>query len=289
MVRISGLRAEGPKVRRRGITRSLAPMLRLLIVPTLLLATMVQAQVLPQGHSHNDYRRSRPLHKALDHGFMSVEADVHLRRGRLLVGHDGFFLRRRRTLERLYLQPLYQLAREQAFRSVHAGGPPGFVLYIDVKRGCPDLPDTLIAQLARYEQMLTIWDGGVRRQGAVNVIVRACDRETEWLARERRWFYFEGRKHHLGGAHDAEVISRVGMPLRRITRWRGRGEMPAVDREALRALVAQAQAEGRQLRFWAATNRPAVWRTLLDEGVEVINVDRIRRFARFMDAQQAAP
>lgn len=240
------------------------------------------AQVLPQGHSHNDYRRARPLHKALDHGFMSVEADVHLRRGELLVGHDGFFLRRRRTLERMYLQPLHQQARAQDFRSVHAGGPPGFVLYIDVKRGCPALPDTLIAQLARHAEMLTVWDNGVRRQGAVNVIVRACDREQEWLARERRWFHFEGRKHHLGGVYDAEVMPRVGMPLRRITRWRGRGEMPPADLETLRAVVAQSQADGRHLRFWAATNRPAVWRTLLDEGVDVINVDRIRRFARFM-------
>jgi glycerophosphoryl diester phosphodiesterase len=255
----------------------------LLLTALLLTGTGAMAQLLPQGHSHNDYRRARPLYMALDHGFMSVEVDVHLRRGRLLVGHDGFFLRKRRTLERIYLAPLYALAGRDAFLSVHAGGPPGFVLYIDVKRGCPALPDTLIAQLQRYQDMLTVWDQGVRRQGAVNVIVRPCDREQEWLSRERRWFQFEGRHHHLGGPYDAEVVPRVGMPLRRITKWRGRGPMPPEDLAQLRALVAQAQAEGRQLRSWAATNRPAVWRRLLDEGVEVINVDRIRRFARFME------
>jgi glycerophosphoryl diester phosphodiesterase len=54
----------------------------------------------------------------------------------------------------------------------------------------------------------------------------------------------------------------------------------------LRATIAQAKAEGRQIRFWAATNKPKVWQLLLDEGVDVINVDRIERFARFMAARR---
>ena len=52
--------------------------------------------------------------------------------------------------------------------------------------------------------------------------------------------------------------------------------------DSLHSTVARAKAEGRQIRFWAATNRPRVWQVLLDEGVDVINVDRIARFARFM-------
>lgn len=265
-----------------GPSRSLVAMLRLLTLPLLVTVSLAVAQVLPQGHSHNDYRRCRPLHKALEHGFMSVEADVHLRRGRLLVDHDGFFLRKRRTLDRLYLQPLHERAAGTSFRSVHPEGPPGFVLYIDVKQGCPVILDTLLARLMPYSGMLTRWEHGKLQQAAVNVVVKACGREEEWLSAPERWFQFEGRAHHLGGPLDASVVPRVEMPLKRITRWRGRGAMPAADLALLRERVAQASAEGRQLRFWAATNKPKVWDALLREGVEVINVDRIRRFARFM-------
>jgi len=245
-------------------------------------AYSVYGQILYEGHSHNDFRRKAPLHQALDHGFHSVEADVHLHKGELVVAHNGFLLRRKRTLERLYLSPLYALAQQQGMRSVHADGTQGFVLYIDIKQGCPDVLDTLLTQLGPFADMLTLWDLGQEQRGAVTVIVGACGREQELLSRERRWFQFDGRHHHLGGPYDASVVPRIGMPLRRITKWRGRGAMDPMELEQLRATVAQAKAEGRQIRFWAATNRPRVWQMLLDEGVDVINVDRIGRFASYM-------
>ena len=44
---------------------------------------------LPQAHAHNDYEHDRPLRDALDPGFTSVEADVWLVDGKLLVAHDS--------------------------------------------------------------------------------------------------------------------------------------------------------------------------------------------------------
>lgn len=66
-----------------------------------------------QAHAHNDYEHDRPLHDALDHGFTSVEADVYLVDGELLVAHDPWDVRPERSLRSLYLDPL----RER----VHAG------------------------------------------------------------------------------------------------------------------------------------------------------------------------
>jgi glycerophosphoryl diester phosphodiesterase len=245
-------------------------------------ACSLYGQILHEGHSHNDFRRKAPLHKALDHGFHSVEADVHLHKGELVVAHNGFLLSRKPTLERLYLRPLHALAQLQGMGSVHADGTPGFVLYIDIKQGCPDVLDTLLAQLEHYADMLTQWDHGQERLGAVTIIVGACGREQELLSRERRLFQFDGRHHHIGGPYDASVVPRIGMPLRRITRWRGRGAMDPAELDLLRSTVAQAKEEGRQIRFWAATNKTHVWQLLLDEGVDVINVDRIGRFASYM-------
>ena len=42
---------------------------------------------LERAHSHNDYSRPRPLLDALDAGFCSVEADIFLVDGELLVAH----------------------------------------------------------------------------------------------------------------------------------------------------------------------------------------------------------
>jgi hypothetical protein len=43
---------------------------------------------LVNAHAHNDYEHDRPLFDALDHGFCSVEADIHLVDGQLLVAHN---------------------------------------------------------------------------------------------------------------------------------------------------------------------------------------------------------
>ena len=69
-------------------------------------------QVVPleRAHAHNDYEHERPLYDALDHGFKSVEADIWLIDGELVVSHDDPRLptteEPQGTLESLYLKPL---------------------------------------------------------------------------------------------------------------------------------------------------------------------------------------
>ena len=61
---------------------------------------------LARAHAHNDYDHTRPLFDALDCGFASIEADIHLVDGMLLVAHDKEDIRPERTLQSLYLDPL---------------------------------------------------------------------------------------------------------------------------------------------------------------------------------------
>ena len=71
------------------------------LVALSLLSSPVHAQVpdkptvsvtpLANAHSHNDYEHDRPLLDALDHGFKSIEADIFLFEGQLLVTHDALF------------------------------------------------------------------------------------------------------------------------------------------------------------------------------------------------------
>jgi hypothetical protein len=58
--------------------------------------------------------------------------------------------------------------------------------------------------------------------------------------------------------------------------------MGSDESERLRVAIATAKAEGRKVRFWAASNRPKVWEMLLNEGADLINVDRLKRFRKFM-------
>src|SRR5262245_57707715 len=86
---------------------------------------------LAQAHAHNDYLHERPLLDALAHGVCSVEADIWLTPEGLLIGHERRELQAFRTLERLYLDPLRELAKTGSGQ-IYLGGPPFFLL-IDVK------------------------------------------------------------------------------------------------------------------------------------------------------------
>ena len=57
-------------------------------------------------HSHNDYEQRIPFWLAYDAGFGSIEADIWLRPGKLLIGHDTNEIRSGRTLEEYYIRPL---------------------------------------------------------------------------------------------------------------------------------------------------------------------------------------
>src|SRR6478735_7628621 len=57
-------------------------------------------------HSHNDYSRPNAFYHAFNAGAGAIEADVHLRNGKLLVAHDTLVSKQPRTFVQLYLQPI---------------------------------------------------------------------------------------------------------------------------------------------------------------------------------------
>ena len=79
-----------------------------LVLASTLLLSAAEPKVVPltRAHSHNDYEQRRPLAEALSRGFWSVEADVWLHQGQLLVAHDFIDVLPEKTLQSLYLNPL---------------------------------------------------------------------------------------------------------------------------------------------------------------------------------------
>jgi glycerophosphoryl diester phosphodiesterase len=129
--------------------------------------------------------------------------------------------------------------------------------------------------------MLTVWKNGIKRTGAVSIIIGACGQEERWLSESKRWFYFDAHLDALDGPYDSDVIPRVSANLNSVTKWRGKGDIPKSDFEKLMSLVEKAHTQNRKVRFWGASNNPKVWKTLIDAGVDWINVDRLSRFDCF--------
>ena len=82
--------------------------------PIAALAAQGVPLALPAAHAHNDYLHKRPLLDALAQGFCSVEADIFLVDGALLVAHERASLDKRKTLKALYLDPLLERRRRNS-------------------------------------------------------------------------------------------------------------------------------------------------------------------------------
>lgn len=240
-----------------------------------------------RAHAHNDYDHARPLFDALDHLFNSVEADIYLVDGDLLVAHDPVDLDPARTLASLYLDPLAARVRAQ-HGTVYRGWRIPFQLLIDIKTEGAATYLELDRQLRRYRGLFTSYAHGRVRTGPVTAVVsgdRAARAPME--AQRARSAFYDGRLTDLGTATPASFAPLISDNWSANFTWQGVGPIPAAERTTLRGIVAAAHKRGQRVRFWATPDLPgpardAVWSELLAAGVDHLNTDDLAGLERFL-------
>ncbi|WP_217143699.1 phosphatidylinositol-specific phospholipase C/glycerophosphodiester phosphodiesterase family protein [Streptomyces sp. AC627_RSS907] len=246
-----------------------------------------------RAHAHNDYEHPRPLLDALDHRFGSVEADIHLVDGRLLVAHDPEDLDPARTLESLYLDPL--AARVRAGRgSVYRQDRRPLQLLVDIKTEGSSTYLELDRHLRRYRHLFTTYSHGRVFPGPVTAVIsgdRAARAPME--AQGTRRAFYDGRLADLGTSAPASLVPLISDNWTHHFTWRGVGAFPVAERRRLRDIVGAAHARGQRVRFWATPDVPgpardAVWAELVAAGVDHLNTDDLAGLEAFLDAHRAA-
>ncbi|HTP26269.1 MAG TPA: hypothetical protein VMK12_11485 [Anaeromyxobacteraceae bacterium] len=233
------------------------------------------------AHSHNDYEQRVPLFDALRAGFESVEADVWVKGGEIVVSHLPFFNRGR--LEDLYLRPLQE--RVDRMGSVHGDGRP-FYLWIDIKESTPELTDALFLLLERYKMFTVFTDEEVVPGPVVAVLTgdeaakaryadghhvrRACRDSNRFRlfdpAADRRWTWY-------------------ALPWGEVVSWDGSGPGLTVAMSALRALVLEVHRLGRRIRLYGVPEKAEAWAAAVRAGVDQVGTDRIDEFRAFLLAR----
>jgi hypothetical protein len=243
-------------------------------------AAAVEVAPLKHAHSHNDYLHDRPLLDALDHGFNSVEADIFLVDGKLLVAHVRGDVKPERTLEALYLDPLKKRIDENG-GSVFKNGPQ-FTLLIDIKSKPEPTFAALQKVLANYANMLTTVENGKVRAGAITIIISGERPELDVNGKDARYVGLDGRPSDLASATPAHFMPMISDSWSNQFKWKGNGEMPAEEKAKLKKMVDQAHAAGRVLRFWATPEKESVWRELQAANVDLINTDQLERLEAYL-------
>ncbi len=240
---------------------------------------MAQASlILPNGHAHNDYARDKPLYEALSYGFTSIEVDVFLYNGKLVVTHDAFNLSAKPTIDQLYLDPLKTIIRHNG-GTVYKNDSIQLVLMIDLKSEKMAAWQVLrelfknnyLNLIERRENERLIW-------GPVKVLLSGGPPVEEMQKQKIRYFSADGRFEQWAEDYSPDLMPRASDSYRKHFNWNGKGQMPEAELLELNRLVALAHAHGRKIRLWGCPDTPQLWRTFLDHGVDWINVDNLKGF-----------
>ena len=236
------------------------------------------------GHSHNDYQRPKPLWNAIENGFISIEVDIHLINGSLLVGHDEEDLRDDQTLESLYLNPLREYIRRHdgwVYPDEHQ-----LILFIDIKSDTLPTYKVLRSVLAQYSDIVTAYYNNKVEEKAIKVIISGNRPRETMIEESVRFATYDGRLSHLNEVNPSNFMLVISDNWEDHFGWRGKGTISDDDRDKLIGIVQTAHERGYQIRFWkvpanAKSVREAAWDELLSAGVDFVSTDHIAEYREF--------
>lgn len=240
-----------------------------------------QVTPLPNAHAHNDYEHTRPLLDALAQGFTSVEADVYLIDNELYVYHDRpQATDPARTLTKLYLQPLWNIVQQNG-GTVYPNYKGDFYLMIDIKAEGKAVYALLKKQLEPFKKMLTSYENGQQKQGAVTIFLSG-DRPMETVqADSARLVGIDGRPGDLG-KYDTYFMPVISDNYKNIIKWDGKGNISPEALQNIKQLTAAAHANKQKVRLWATPENENVWKVLQEAGVDLLNTDQLERLKQFL-------
>ena len=231
------------------------------------------------AHAHNDYEHTKPLKEALQNGFTSVEADVHLREGKLLVAHNQP-LPTSKNLETLYLFPLDSILKVNGGR-IYPGYDKPFYLMIDCKTEAVTTYQAIRKVLTEYPALLcslgncsvTIFLSGNR---PVSLMLKESDPGIA----------LDGRPEDLGKGFSPERMPVISDHYNNWSKWNGKSKPGENELQGIKDLAQRVHAEGKKLRLWAIPDNELTWEALLAAGVDLINTDQLEALNHFLTKKE---
>lgn len=240
-----------------------------------------QNLTLANGFAHNDYWHKRPLYDALDNGFTHIEADIYLRRNKLIVAHILPFFKKQKTLERLYFKPLLECI-EGNNKEIKCPAYP-LTLMIDIKSDADKTYQALEILLKKYRSILSGYDNGVYTQRQVTIVITGHKPYEIIKSQQNRLVFIDEDLMQLKlDTTSKNLYQTASCKYSSVLKWDGKGSFSIVEKQRLCNLVHLAHKFGKKVRLWASPENEAVWKELLDCGVDLINTDKLVELKNFL-------
>lgn len=250
-------------------------------------------------HSHNDYWREHPLHSAIQHGCIGVEADVWAFGDELYVGHDRGNLVPGYTFSNVYLNPLLEMLRQHHHHTTADGTPRGLydlapdqtlAVLVDLKSDAAVAWPILLKKLAALHAggwLSHVINGTVHTRPITIVVTGSAQLDMVLSSTPDRYVFFDAPLASLKGGEYSSINSYyASVSFFKSIGWVWPGGLGQIQLSRIREQIRMAHERGLKVRYWDAPQWPShrridVWKLLLDEGADVINVDHLQESRRF--------
>lgn len=229
-------------------------------------------------HSHNDYARRVPFYQAYAQQVASIEADVFLRDGKLLVGHEVGELSPDMTFEALYVEPIVTLFKRNGGR-VWRDSDRHLQLMVELKSETGPTLRAVAEVLGRWPE---VFDPAVNPD-AVRVTVTGRVPEPADFGDYPAYIRFDGAWDAEYTPGQLERVALISADFKRFSQWNGKGSIIPAEREKLERVIDKAHAWDKPVRFWGAPEGVTVYYTFYDMGIDYINTDRPELCAEFFN------
>jgi len=229
-------------------------------------------------HSHNDYEQQHPFWMAYDEGFGSIEADIFLRNGKLLVGHDTIEIKAGRTLEEYYIRPLVGCIHKNHGHP-YADPSRQLQILIDVKEDSVATLGKLVEVLKKYPPLT--------RCSSLKWVISGSRPDPARYADYPSFIWFDGILHQDYSPAALEKIAMMSDNLSHYSRWNGLDTIPADQWKTLQAAIDHSHSLHKPVRLWGAPDFVNAWHQFILLKVDYINTDHIHELAGFL--QKAPP
>ena len=222
-------------------------------------------------HSHNDYEQNIPFWSAYANGLNSIEADIFLKDNRLYVSHTEGDIKKERTLEKLYLDPLQQVM------ALQMGNQQPIQLLIDIKTESVATLKKLIAVLETYPN--------VTNNKKFSIVISGNRPEAKTYTQYPNYIQFDYQS--LAGIPEKEQWEKVALISKsfvEFSSWNGKGRLTAEDYKKVSEAINKAHSYGKPFRFWGCPDSKTAWKTFKDLGVDFINTDMPYESSRYLNS-----
>ena len=226
------------------------------------------------AHSHNDYEQERPLARALELGFQSIEIDILLHENQLKVSHNKSKLSQKPTIEELYFDPLINLIKSDNLLK--------WVL-IDFKHYSLETLETLHSSVLKYTDLFQSRTSNDRNSPLQIILSGNIPRKEIANNPKYDYFFLDGRISDLDNTDPLIYTPIISSNITSFTTWRRNHNLKEDEMKTIKLLVNKLQVHGIKLRFWNTKDNVKIWTQLLDIGVDVISVDNLEKFKEYTE------